>query len=76
MSAHAGLKTSSPAHRREVDALARALFEPLIDERFEALEMLHAAGLSTFAVVQPLLPMDAGGARLSASARGTSRVGG
>jgi len=45
------------------DDRMRAIFEPggdPIDERFEALEALHAAGLSTFAVVQPLLPMNAG----------------
>ncbi len=44
------------------DDRMRAIFEPggdPIDERFEALEALHAAGLPTFAVVQPLLPMNA-----------------
>lgn len=39
----------------------RQVFEPLADsveERFEALEALHAAGVTTFAVIQPMLPMD------------------
>lgn len=39
----------------------RQIFEPgadPIDERLEALRALHAAGLRTFAVIQPVLPMD------------------
>ncbi len=39
----------------------RARFEPgadPIDERIEALRACHAAGLRTFAVVQPMLPMN------------------
>lgn len=39
----------------------RQLFEPggdPVEERFEALEQLAAAGVSTFAVIQPMLPMD------------------
>jgi DNA repair photolyase len=44
----------------DVDAYRR-IFEPgadPIEERLEALRALHAAGLSTFAVIQPVLPMD------------------
>lgn len=44
------------------DDAVRAAFEPgasPIDERLDALERLHAAGVRTFAVVQPVLPMDA-----------------
>lgn len=40
----------------------RQIFEPNadpIDERFEALRALHAAGVRTFAVIQPILPMNA-----------------
>jgi DNA repair photolyase len=39
----------------------RQIFEPgadPIDERLEALRALHAAGVRTFAVIQPVLPMD------------------
>ncbi len=39
----------------------RRIFEPgadPIEERVEALRALHAAGVRTFAVVQPVLPMD------------------
>ncbi len=39
----------------------RQLFEPgadPIEARLEALEALHAAGIPTFVVVQPMLPMD------------------
>lgn len=39
----------------------RTIFEPHadpIDERIDALRQLHAAGIRTFAVIQPLLPMD------------------
>lgn len=39
----------------------RRCFEPgadPIDERIEALRACHAAGLRTFAVIQPMLPMD------------------
>lgn len=39
----------------------RTLFEPggdPIEERFEALSALSSAGVSTFAVIQPMLPMD------------------
>ena len=39
----------------------RRIFEPgadPIDERLEALRALHAAGVRTFAVIQPVLPMD------------------
>lgn len=39
----------------------RRIFEPgadPIDERFAALEALHAAGVRTFAVIQPVLPMN------------------
>ncbi len=39
----------------------RALFEPradTVEARLEALEQLHAAGITTFAVIQPMLPMD------------------
>jgi DNA repair photolyase len=39
----------------------RSRFEPgadPIDERIEALRLCHAAGVRTFAVVQPMLPMD------------------
>ena len=44
------------------DDAVRAAFEPgasPIDERLDALERLHAAGVRTFAVVQPVLPMNA-----------------
>ncbi len=44
------------------DDAVRAAFEPgasPIDERLDALTRLHAAGVRTFAVVQPVLPMDA-----------------
>ena len=44
------------------DDAVRAAFEPgasSIDERLDALEQLHAAGVRTFAVVQPVLPMNA-----------------
>jgi DNA repair photolyase len=44
------------------DDAVRAAFEPgasPIEERLDALERLHAAGVRTFAVVQPVLPMDA-----------------
>jgi len=40
----------------------RQIFEPgadPIDERLEALRRLHAAGIPTFAVIQPVLPMNA-----------------
>ncbi len=40
----------------------RRIFEPHadpIEERIEALKSLHAAGIRTFAVIQPVLPMDA-----------------
>jgi DNA repair photolyase len=43
------------------DDSVRAIFEPgadPIDERIDALARCHAAGLRTFAVVQPMLPMD------------------
>lgn len=49
------------------DDRVREQFEPgadPIEERIAALEALHEAGLSTFAVVQPVLPMDP--ARLAA----------
>lgn len=39
----------------------RKIFEPRADpveERFEALRAFHAAGVRTFAVIQPVLPMD------------------
>lgn len=39
----------------------RQIFEPHadpIDERLAALRVLHAAGVRTFAVIQPVLPMD------------------
>lgn len=39
----------------------RLIFEPggdPIERRLEALEALHAAGINTFAVIQPILPMD------------------
>jgi DNA repair photolyase len=39
----------------------RQIFEPHadpIDERLEALRAFHAAGVRTFAVIQPVLPMD------------------
>jgi DNA repair photolyase len=39
----------------------RQIFEPgadPIDDRLEALRALHAAGVRTFAVIQPVLPMD------------------
>lgn len=44
------------------DDRIRRLIEPgadPIDDRIAALERCHAAGLSTFAVIQPMLPMDA-----------------
>ena len=44
------------------DDAVREAFEPgasPIDERLDALERLHAAGVRTFAVVQPVLPMSA-----------------
>ncbi len=44
------------------DDAVRAAFEPgasPIEERLDALERLHAAGVRTFAVVQPVLPMNA-----------------
>lgn len=44
------------------DDTVRAAFEPgasPIEERLDALRRLHAAGVRTFAVVQPALPMDA-----------------
>ncbi len=56
---HAAVGVSIPSD----DDRMRAIFEPggdPIDERFAALEALAAAGLSTFAVIQPLLPMDPG----------------
>ena len=40
----------------------RQIFEPRadpVDERLRALRELHAAGIRTFAVIQPVLPMDA-----------------
>jgi DNA repair photolyase len=43
------------------DDRMRRVFEPSadsIDERLEALERCHRAGVVTFAVVQPMLPMD------------------
>jgi hypothetical protein len=43
------------------DDHVRRAFEPgadSIDERFAALERCHAAGVQTFGVVQPVLPMD------------------
>jgi DNA repair photolyase len=43
------------------DDAVRAAFEPRtepIADRLAALEALHAAGLRTFAVIQPMLPMD------------------
>ena len=43
------------------DDAVRKLFEPgadPVDERFEALAKCHEAGLQTFGVVQPMLPMD------------------
>lgn len=43
------------------DDRMRTIFEPggdPIEARFEALETLHAAGIPTFAVVQPMLPMN------------------
>ena len=43
------------------DDAMRAAFEPgasPIDARVDALQRLHAAGVRTFAVVQPVLPMD------------------
>jgi DNA repair photolyase len=39
----------------------RQIFEPdadPIEERLEALRILHAAGVRTFAVIQPVLPMN------------------
>jgi DNA repair photolyase len=50
---------SIPTDRDDV----RAIFEPNADpipDRFEALRALHAAGVRTFAVIQPVLPMDVG----------------
>ena len=44
------------------DDAMRQIFEPNADpipERFEALRALHAAGIRTFAVIQPVLPMNA-----------------
>ena len=44
----------------DIDSV-RAAFEPgadPVDERFEALAACHAAGLRTFAVIQPVLPMN------------------
>ena len=44
------------------DDAMRRIFEPgadPIDARIEALAALHAAGVRTFAVIQPVLPMDA-----------------
>lgn len=43
------------------DDAMRAIFEPSadpIDERLAALAALHAAGVRTFAVIQPVLPMN------------------
>ena len=43
------------------DDAVRAVFEPrteAIEARDEALRALHGAGLRTFAVIQPMLPMD------------------
>ncbi len=43
------------------DDSVRAAFEPgadTVEERFEALAACHAAGLRTFAVLQPVLPMN------------------
>jgi DNA repair photolyase len=43
------------------DDAYRRIFEPNsdpIDERFAALRALHAAGVKTFAVIQPVLPMN------------------
>jgi DNA repair photolyase len=43
------------------DDAVRALFEPNADpveRRFEALRACHEAGLTTFVVIQPMLPMD------------------
>jgi len=43
------------------DDAVRAVFEPRtegIEARLEALRVMHGAGLRTFAVVQPMLPMD------------------
>ncbi len=43
------------------DDSVRAAFEPgadAVEERFEALAACHAAGVSTFAVIQPVLPMN------------------
>lgn len=48
---------SIPTDRDEM----RSIFEPKadpIEERFTALRALHAAGIRTFAVIQPMLPMD------------------
>ena len=39
----------------------RAVFESgadPVEERFDALERLHAAGVPVFVVIQPMLPMD------------------
>jgi DNA repair photolyase len=49
---------SIPTNRDDV----RALFEPgadPVEARFEALQACHEAGLRTFGVIQPMLPMDA-----------------
>lgn len=43
------------------DDAMRAVFEPKtpsIDERLAALRALHTAGIATFVVIQPMLPMD------------------
>ncbi|MBP7125751.1 hypothetical protein KBD49_05230 [Myxococcota bacterium] len=43
------------------DDRMRALFEPgadPIEDRLEALETLHREGITTFVVIQPMLPMD------------------
>jgi DNA repair photolyase len=43
------------------DDAYRQIFEPRadpVDERIRALRELHAAGVGTFAVIQPVLPMD------------------
>jgi DNA repair photolyase len=48
---------SIPTHADEI----RQIFEPRadpIDERIEALRLLHGAGVRTFVVIQPVLPMD------------------
>jgi len=49
---------SIPTDRDDV----RALFEPgadPVEARFEALQACHEAGIRTFGVIQPMLPMDA-----------------